>query len=209
MSNLTRHFRNTLLAGIFAAAPLAGVVFLGVWIEQNTRIISEQVLGAYYPGVGVLLALGAVYVLGLLVRSILGQFALRLVDRLLLTVPVLKDVYTAWKKISLTPDEDSVFSKVVLVPGSAPGQTLVGFTCGRGIDHDPHTACVFLPGAPNPLAGRLVFMPMAQCVPLSIGSEEAFQLLLSGGNYVPAAVAEALGAPPAPQAQNGSSSPSR
>jgi uncharacterized membrane protein len=45
--------------------------------------------------------------------------------------------------------------------------------------------CVFLPGIPNPLSGRLVIVERELCLPLPLSMDEAFKFLLSTGNYLP------------------------
>lgn len=103
---------------------------------------------------GVLLAVVGVYLLGLAVTSFLGRFALRLADRLLQKVPGLSLLYLAWKDVLVVPpDKAGTFHQVVLVPNPAGGAQ-VGFTSGRPLPGDPRCLCVFLPGFPNPLAGR-------------------------------------------------------
>jgi uncharacterized membrane protein len=72
----------------------------------------------------------------------------------------------------------------VLVPNQMGGAQ-VGFTSGRPLPGDPRSICVFLPGIPNPLSGRLVIVARDQCAPLALSMEEAFKFLLSTGNYLP------------------------
>ena len=52
---------------------------------------------------GTVLTLVLIYFLGLAVRSIIGRWALGLIDKLLLRLPLLKDLYQAWKQIAVTP----------------------------------------------------------------------------------------------------------
>jgi uncharacterized membrane protein len=78
-----------------------------------------------------------------------------------------------------------MFAKVVLVPVENKGTRAVGFTSGEPIPGDAGTCCVFVPAMPNPISGRLYFVPIGECIPLPLSAEEAFKLLLSGGNYIP------------------------
>jgi uncharacterized membrane protein len=143
-------------------------------------------IGVHAPFLGLLLALAGVYVLGLLVRSIVGRFLITWVDRILLRIPLLRDAYEAWKHVSVTPGgKEGVFAKAALV-GSGEGGRVLGFTSGEPVAGDPNTLCVFVPNAPNPINGRLYFVPRGSCVILEgVGMEEAFKSLLSTGNYVP------------------------
>ncbi len=186
MAPLQKHFRNTFLTGIFAAIPLAVTVFVIWYVESTTRQPLRDFLNLNIPFVGVLLAIALIYALGLIVNSLVGKWLIRTVDRILSRVPLLKEIYQAWKHVTITPGgKEGVFAKVVLVPVENARTRALGFTSGDPIPGDPATCCVFVPAMPNPISGRLYFVPMRDCIVLAISVEEAFKLLLSGGNYVP------------------------
>src|SRR4051794_18872279 len=103
MHRLQAHLRNTFLAGIFAVIPIAVTAFIVYWVNSHTIVISTQLFGRPIPFVGVLIAVTVVYVTGLLTTSLLGKVFLGLLDALLSRVPVLREVYNAWKQILLTP----------------------------------------------------------------------------------------------------------
>ena len=137
------------------------------------------------------MAIGVLYALGLLINSILGRYLLRWLDALLRKVPVLKDIYEAWKQITLTPGgKEGIYAQVVLIPGANEASFELAFTSGEPVEGNPELCCVFVPGTPNPTSGRLLLVARSRCVPLGISAEEAFKYSLSGGNYVPAAVGQ-------------------
>ncbi|HEV7301037.1 MAG TPA: DUF502 domain-containing protein [Tepidisphaeraceae bacterium] len=176
------HLRNTFLAGTFAAAPVAVTVALIWWVESTVREFTRINI----PFVGVLLALVGIYLLGLAVTSFIGKALLNFADRVLSRVPIFKTIYQAWKQISLTAGgREGVFTKVVLVPDETGRTWVMGFTEGTPIANDPAHICVFVPAAPNPMNGRLYFARASECRMTDLTTEEAFKLLLSGGNYVP------------------------
>jgi uncharacterized membrane protein len=184
MEWLKNHLREKFLAGVLAAVPIVIVVWAAVTIEQNTQFLATK-LNLQVPGLGILIAVVGIYLLGLAVTSFLGRFALRLADHILQKVPGLSLLYRAWKDVLVVPpDKAGTFHEVVLVPNQAGGAQ-VGFTSGRPLPGDPGCICVFLPGIPNPLSGRLVIVERAQCMPLKLSMEEAFKFLLSTGNYLP------------------------
>ena len=193
MPRLQTHVRNTFLAGIFATIPIVVTVFVLWWVESKTRPAAHYVLSHLFhvdrdvPFLGIVLALAGIYLVGAITSSLLGKFVLKNVDRLLLRVPVLKQVYSGWKQVALTPGgTDGIFSKVALVP-DAPGHTLVlAFTSGRPLEDNPDVLCVFVPNIPNPVAGQLRFVKRASCVLLDLTPEDAFKIILSTGNYAPA-----------------------
>jgi uncharacterized membrane protein len=185
MSKLQTHLRNTFLAGIFSIVPVGVTVYIVYKVEEYTRPITKQIHPPDgIPFLGILIAIAALYLSGLIVTSLIGKWALKWVDRALSRVPGLNTLYESWKHVSLTPDgTEGTFSKVVLVQNDV-GQQL-GFTSGVGIPGDENTLCVFIPTAPNPISGRMFFVKRDKCVMLDCSAEEAFKALLSTGNYIP------------------------
>ncbi|MCY1007962.1 DUF502 domain-containing protein [Nannocystis pusilla] len=183
--------RNTFLAGVFAAIPLVVTVFVLWYVDHLTREPLKELVGIDVPFAGVGLALVGIFALGLVVRSLIGRYVLAAIDRLLLKVPVLAELYKAWKQISLTPGGSSgIYSKVVLVRLDGDAWHLA-FTSGEPIGAGTDAVCVFVPTTPNPMVGRVLFVPLSRCRPTSLAVEEVFKFLLSGGNYVPEEVAAA------------------
>jgi len=184
MSRLFDHLRNKLVAGAFAAVPVAIVVYAAIWIEENTKALAAPT-GVKFPGLGVLLVLAGVYLLGLLVTSVVGRLLFGLANAVFRRVPGLKLIYQVWKDLLVVaPDQAGMFHQCVLVP-VGEGRAQVGFTSGRALPGDPKSICVFLPNIPNPISGRLVIVPREVCTPLKLSVEEAFKFQLSSGNYLP------------------------
>lgn len=185
MAWLLAHLRDKLLAGAFAAVPVLVLVFVGYWIETNTRLAADTI-GLHFPGLGFLIVMVGCYLLGLAVTSFLGQFFLSLGDRLIQMIPGLNQIYRIWKDVLVVPDK-GMFHQVVVVPEvGQSGQ--IGFTSGRPLPGDPDGMCVFLPNIPNPLSGRLLIVRRESCIVLPISVDEAFKFLLSTGNYSPPAL---------------------
>lgn len=192
MSGLQKHLRNTFLTGVFAAIPLAVTLFVIWYVEFETRRPLDRLLGVNIPFLGVVVALVLIYLLGLAVSSLLGRWLLRQIDKLLLRVPVLKELYLAWKHVTITPGgKEGIFARVVLVPVENDRARTLGFSSGDPLEGDPGTCAVFIPAVPNPMNGRLHFVPIADVIVLDTSPEEAFKMILSGGNYIPAEVAAA------------------
>ena len=189
---LQNHFRQTLLAGIFAVVPLAVTGFIIYWINDKSMDATQQLIGKRIPVLGILVAVAVIYAAGLVATTLLGRFFLRIIDRILASVPVLRTLYTAWKQVALTPGgTEGVFSKVVVIPDETGATYLLGFSNGRPIEGDADTYCVFVPAAPNPINGRLYFVRRENCQFVEVTPEEAFKVILSTGNYVPPGVGEA------------------
>lgn len=186
MQGIQAHLRTTFLAGIFAAIPIGVTIFI-VWkADELTRGISQYIFGKPIPFVGAIIAVLAVYLLGLFVTLSLGKFVLRLVDKALSRIPGLQTLYESWKQISLTPGGgEGMFARVVLIADETHQHRVMGFTSGDLVPGEINTICVFVPNAPNPIQGKLYFVAKDKVLFTPLSSEEAFKLLLSTGNYVP------------------------
>lgn len=186
MATLQNHLKKTLLAGVFAAVPIAGTAFVIWWVDHNTRVLSDKLIGRSIPFLGVVIALVGIYFIGLIATSLLGKWFIATLDRLLGKLPGLKQLYATWKQIALTPGGgEGMFAKVVLVRDHPTTARTLGFTSGQCVNGDERLLCVFIPNAPNPIQGRLVFVDRAACQFVDITAEDAFKLILSTGNYIP------------------------
>ena len=193
MSRLNKHLRTTFLAGVFAAVPVVVTAFVIWYVDHHTRIISERLFGRSIPFVGILVALVAIYLGGLVATTLLGKWVIGLVDKLLSRLPGFRQLYAAWKQVALTPGGgEGMFAKVVLVSEISPHARVIGFTNGQPLDGQPDALCVFVPNAPNPLQGRLLIVDRARCTLLDTSAEDAFKMILSTGNYVPEGVCRTM-----------------
>ena len=200
MGRVKDHVRNKLIAGVLAAIPVAVTIFILWYVDSKSR----ELLRVQTPFVGIALALVAIYALGVFVTSVVGQFLLHVFDGIIRRVPGLRDLYRSWKQVALADTQDvamlgvriavtvGIFAHVVLVPDDAGRGCVLGFTSGHAIEGDPGISCVFVPGSPNPTTGKLYFVPTTRCIRLEMNPQEALKLLISGGNYVPAAVGKGM-----------------
>src|SRR6185312_3020531 len=186
-AKLRTHLRNKLVAGALAAIPVAVTFFILWYVDTKARAI----IGVNVPFLGTALTIAAIYVLGLFVTSFVGQWLLGLADRALRRIPGLRALYRSWRQVALTDANEGIFTHVVLVPDDSGRGCVLGFTNGHAIEGDPGLQCVFIPGSPNPTTGRLYFVPSFRCIRLDLSPQEALKMMISGGNYIPAALGEA------------------
>jgi uncharacterized membrane protein len=195
MGRLKSHLRNKFVAGLLAAIPVAVTFFILWYVDSKAR----EILGITFPFLGIAVALGAIYLLGLFVTSVVGKFLISVTDWILGHVPGLRDLYRAWKQVALTDPHDGgfgIFGRVVLVPDEAGRGMILGFTSGHPLEGDPEVCCVFIPASPNPTRGRLHFIPQSRCVRVDLAPQEAIKMIISGGNYVPRALGAATAGAP-------------
>ena len=185
MTWLKLHLHDKLLAGLLAAVPLVVVFGAASSLEAHTEPLARP-LGLHFPGLGFVLALVLIYLLGLAVTSFFGRITLRAADRLLRQVPGLSRLYRTWRDVLIvSPKQGGVFHQVVLVGSPSGAGAQLGFTSGHHLPGDPNSICVFLPGIPSMLSGRLVIVSRDCCTWLNLSVEDAFTFLVSMGNHLP------------------------
>ncbi|GAB4164002.1 MAG: hypothetical protein Fur0037_29320 [Planctomycetota bacterium] len=154
----TGHLTRCLAAGIVALLPIGGASITFVWLESAISSSWKDRLPFYFPGLGILLALAATYVVGLLVTTFLGRLLWRWIDRALARVPALGRLYDTVKEIlGYDTTRERFFRGVVAVP--THGGVEVGLLTGNTVGADGRRlSVVFVPSAPNLTNGRLVLV---------------------------------------------------
>jgi len=178
---MTPHITRCLLAGIVALLPVGGTVLGIVWLERS---LAESWLADqpwYFPGVGILCALALLYAVGLFVTTFLGRFLWRRVDRLLEGLPLLGTLYQSLKEVlGYDTGRERFFAGVVAV--EVDGAQQLGLITGEStaIDGEARTI-VFVPSAPNPTNGRLLFLRASECRRLEVRAADALRTLVAIG----------------------------
>ena len=190
MGRIKAHFERKFLAGALAAIPVAVTAFILWYVDSELRRLLPVIR---YPAVGIVLALAAIYLLGVFVTSLIGRYLLKAVDWVLNHLPGLSDLYRPWKQIAVTSTLNTgIYARVVMIPDETGRMRMLGFSSGRPIEGSTDTVCVFVPASPNPTSGRLYFVALGDCRFLNVGAQEALKFIISGGNYVPEAVGASL-----------------
>lgn len=197
--------RNTLLAGLAVLVPLGITIWLVVSLvsfvdgvlDVLPEVIHPEAIASRYlgreitlPGLGILIASGVVFGVGLFMRMYIGQKVYDLVERLVLRIPLLSGIYQGLKKLfdTLFGNEGMRFRQVVLVEYPRRGAWAIAFLTGNapwlqgGADFQDDTpVSIFLPTTPNPTSGFYLMVPACDIRLLDMGVEEAFKLIMSAG----------------------------
>ena len=163
----------------------------------------------YTKPLGVLLALIAIYLVGLLVGNFIGRFFYRTAEKLVLRVPVVRALYPAVKQVTdfLVGSRDNQFegSRVVAVQPHADGIWSLALVTGPGLAPlsratGQEMVTVFMPSSPTAFSGYVILVPRKNVVELPMTVEEAMRLLISGGVISPKSEPEAPAPPARPAA---------
>jgi uncharacterized membrane protein len=176
------HVTKCLLAGLVAVLPIGGLIFIVIQLELTLRPPLKE-MPIYFPGLGIMVTLFAIYLLGLTVTTFVGRWLWNIFDRILSQLPGLAVLYGTLKQIlGYGSGKDALFRSVVLVKDLSTGTMELGLMTEEvRLEGQPLRWAVFLPGSPNPALGRLVLVEPERCVPTQIPVDVALKALLSTG----------------------------
>lgn len=187
--------RNSFLAGVALVLPFVVTIWVIVtlvgFIDQNVIPLIPvhfQPAARAIPGAGVMFAVVALTVIGALAANLLGRMVMRAVDRAIGNLPVVRSIYGGAKQVfgQLAQPEGTSFKRAVLVEYPKKDAWTIAFVTNedvREVAHDtgePMVA-VYVPTAPIPTNGFLLYLPPSAIRPLNISPEEALQRVISLG----------------------------
>jgi uncharacterized membrane protein len=202
--SLIGRLRAYFLTGIIVTAPITITIFL-VWqfltfLDTHVagllpeRYNPETYLPFSLPGLGLLLMLAFLTLVGMLTAGLAGRTLVRMGERLLSRMPIVRSVYGTLKQIfeTVLAQKSRSFREVVLVEYPRRGLGAIGFVTGptRGeiqARSQEEMVNVFLPTTPNPTSGFLLFVPKRELIHLDMTIEEGMKMVISGGIVGPAA----------------------
>ena len=191
------------VAGILAFAPLGITIWAIAWIIQRLdNLLLPRVLKVLFPGVedppslplvGALFTLVVILLFGVLARHFFGWELVRLWERLLLRVPVARNIYAAVKQLFeaiFLSGQGASFRRVALIEYPRKGIYALAFVTGtaRGIVQEAtpkEMVNVFVPTTPNPTSGFYLLVAEDELVAIDITVEQAFKLVMSAGLVTP------------------------
>jgi uncharacterized membrane protein len=140
--------------------------------------------------IGVLLAVLAVYIVGLLVGNLIGRTVWKIGEVFAMKIPVIRAIYPAVKQITdfILRESKPQFeaSRVVAVQPHEKGIWSIGLITGAGLRSlsdvvGEEMITVFVPSSPTAFSGYVLVVPRQNVVELPMTVEEAMRLLVSGG----------------------------
>lgn len=193
--------RGYLFAGLLVWLPLMAsfwvVRLLVQWMDNSLLLIPpayrpEVLLGFSIPGIGVLLTLIIVLMTGMVAANLFGRELVKIWERMVLKIPLVRSVYSSVKQLleTMFADTGESFRKVVVVEFPRPGMWALGFLTGsdRGEAQKSTGRAVvnvYIPTTPNPTGGYFVMVPKEDVKELEMSVDDGLKMLLSMGAVVP------------------------
>ncbi len=178
---------NTFFKGLLFALPVAATFGLLYWLfamaENLLKVPLEFVLpaGWYVPGMGVIAAVGLIFVLGILVQAYLVKHVFIFFEKLLESIPIVKSIYSSARDLLqfVTGSKGKDLQKVVAVQISDDVR-LVGFVTNENatLGGNSDVIAVYLPMSYQ-VGGYLVYVPKEKCETLDMPVKDAMQMVLT------------------------------
>ena len=205
--------RKYFITGLLILVPLA----ITLWVlnlvvgtlDQSLLLLPEQyrpkkLFGFDIPGLGTILTIVIVFLTGLLTNNLVGNYVVKLWEKLLHRIPIVNSLYSSVKQVSdtLFSSSGNAFRKAVLVPYPHQNSWTIAFLTGvPGGDAANHLVgdyvSVYVPTTPNPTSGFFLMMKRSDVVELDMSVDAALKYIVSMGVVAPAEVIAVTAAPAA------------
>lgn len=198
---LKKYFSAGLLLWIPLAVTLWVLETIIHWSDSFLSLLPEAyhpdtLLGVHIPGVGLILAALIVLSTGILVANYFGQWVVRLWERFLERIPVVRPLYSGAKKIAATllSEQTDSFKEVVLIEFPLPDRWTLAFVVshpeGPGVEplNRDDLVTVYVPTSPNPTSGYVLMVPRSAIRHTEVSIDQAFKFHLSLGVMMPESV---------------------
>lgn len=201
VSAFTR-LRNWFLTGIIVSAPIGITVLLIVetidWFDDHVigrlplQWRPDQYLPFGLPGLGLIVAVLSLTFVGFLTTNFLGRSVIRLGERLVERMPIVRSIYSALKQVfeTVLAQSSKSFRQVALVEWPRKGMWTIAFVSGDRFGElkdrlGSDLVALYVPTTPNPTSGYLVYVKRADIIPLTMSVDAAMRHVISGGMVPP------------------------
>ncbi len=198
------------IAGILVWAPLAITIWVITWALGILDGVFGSVMSAIItvmptsstmplrdfrniPGVGILIVIFSMMLTGMIAITFAGRWWLKICERILNRIPIVRSIYSSVKQVSdtLLSSSGEAFKKAVLIRYPHQNSWTIAFQTGTPMREvaeklgTPHIH-VFVPTTPNPTSGFFMIVPKDSVIELSISVEDALKHIVSMGTVPPA-----------------------
>lgn len=203
--------RKYFITGLLILVPLA----ITAWVlnlvistmDQSLLFVPERwqprtLFGFNIPGLGTLLTVVIIFLTGLLTNNLVGNYVLRVWEKLLKRIPLVNSLYSSVKQVSdtLLSSSGNAFRKAVMIPYPHQNSYTIAFLTGTpGGDVKNHLVgdyvSVYVPTTPNPTSGFFLMMARKDVVELDMTVDAALKYIVSMGVVAPEDVPQTIALP--------------
>ena len=193
-------FKRRFLAGLLILIP-AIVTFLIIgwffkFVDGFLEPIYYNILGYHVPGLGFISAIVLIFIVGTISTNVIGRRIIESFERILISIPLLKGIYTSVKQLvdAFSPESKMTsFKKFVLVEYPRPGVYSYGFLtkeCTMRTERDGQEVSLTAVYIPTNLIyfGDIALFREENMFYTDIPIEEGIKIILSGGITTPSKI---------------------
>jgi len=194
LQKFLKRLRKYFIAGMIVIIPLWVTILLILALAnlisntfaQLPPILRPRTYISFF-GIELLIAFVLIVFIGLIASNFFGRRFLKLGERFLTKIPVIKTIYHGIKQLTIGVfGEKRMFSKVVLLKFPIKGLSFIGFVTGEDTKLIPNSdgkkmLRIFIPTTPNPTSGFFCIASEDEVKYLDISVDEAFKLIISAG----------------------------
>ena len=199
--SLAARLRNYFLAGLLLTAPISITIYFAWLVVDYIDTAVTGLIPAPYnpntylpfsiPGLGILILAVVLTLVGFLTANFLGRMMVRLGERIVSRLPVIRSFYGAVKQIFETvfSKQTQSFREVVLVEFPRKEMWALGLVIGKAAEEiqgqgTDELISVFIPTM-SFTSGYLVFLPRKDMKTVDMTVEECLKMVVSGGIVMP------------------------
>jgi len=188
---MLKYLGRILLKGLVTILPIGLTLYLIYWMGVTLESVLSGPLHwviddrHYLPGMGLVAGLAVLFVMGMLVNAYVVRRVLRHGEQLVLKVPLVRTLYSAFRDLAklVNTDRKSDMQSVVVV--RCGDLRLLGFVTQDvaelpGIDAGQALVAVYLPMSYQ-IGGYTVYVPRDHLEPTTLTVETAMRIVLTGG----------------------------
>jgi len=191
------------VSGVLAILPVGLTVwvvwglylFIDSWVGKGSTFgrMVEQALGRWVPGLGIIVTILIVFVMGIIVRNVVGRTLHYYFERVFFAVPGVGKLYRTFKRFSnalLNRSKTSSFQQVVMFEFPKDDVYVFGVVTNEKVGKIRDLAgedclLVYAPTAPNPLSGYMLIIPKRLVTYVDMPVEDALSMVVSSGSALP------------------------
>jgi uncharacterized membrane protein len=141
------------------------------------------------PVVGFCVAILLTLIAGFFLATFFGRKLYLWYESILKRVPLIGAIYPYARQFTdffFGDEKKQDFSTAVAIPFPARGSYSIGFVTSQGMKAlnaatGKEMVCVFVPAAPTPFSGFIIYTPREDLIPLPISVDEAMRIIISAG----------------------------
>jgi len=195
---LIKLLKKYFVTGLIVVGPVALTIYvLVILFHFADRIFGkylndylQKILGVEFPFLGFIVSILLILLIGFLANQFLGRKIFPFLGRWFAGLPLIKNIYPAFKQIIrfILAQKEFGFKKVVLVEYPSSGIWSIGFLTNENFKRinqvcQQDLVVVFIPNSPGPLTGYTVFVPREKVRQLDIPVSEAIKIIISAGVF--------------------------